>query len=480
MRLYNTLSRIVEEFTPIQADQATLYTCGPTVYNYYHIGNLRNAVFNDTLRRSLQSSGYNVKHVMNITDVGHLVSDADEGEDKLETGAKREGKTVWEVAAHYTEAFKSDMAAMNVLPPNGYESEKYHDTYARATEFIADQISMVQALLDKGYAYQTKQAIYFEVAKLPDYGALTGQKLSDKENAARSEVVTDPDKHSPHDFAVWFFAVGHFRDHSMQWDSPWGSGFPGWHLECSAIIHATLDDPIDIHTGGVDHIGTHHPNEMAQTEAAFGHPLANFWLHNEFILVDGAKMSKSKGNSYTLHELTDRGYNPLAYRLLILQAHYRSELNFTWESLDAAQNTLINLYAFADLKHQPNLSEIRLDLGVIEDLLERISTSLADDLDTTTALAILFKYATSLAPGMKLCAEDFDQLLGGLDDLLGLNLATRPDITPEQKQLIALRETAREAKDWAGADKLRNQLRKPNIEVSDTPNGPRWRRSNII
>jgi len=479
VKLFNTLSRSIEEFTPISPEIVSLYTCGPTVYNYYHIGNLRNAVFNDMLRRTLEASDYQVKHVMNITDVGHLVSDADDGEDKLETGAKREGKTVWEVAEHYTEAFKRDMAAMNVLPPNGYKSAKYHDTYARATDFIADQISMVEALIAKGFAYQTKQAIYFEVAKLSGYGALTGQKLADKENAARSEVVTDAQKRSPHDFAVWFFATGHFKDHSMQWDSPWGSGFPGWHLECSAIIHAVLGDPIDIHTGGIDHIGTHHPNEMAQTEAAFGHPLAHYWVHNEFMLVGGTKMSKSKGNSYALRDLTERGFHPLSYRLLVLQAHYRSELNFTWESLEAAQNTLINLYAFADLKHQTNLSELRLDANVIPDLLGRIGAALADDLNTTGALAELFAYATSLSPGMTLSAEDFDDLLGGLDSMLGLGLGHLPDITPAQKHLIAERETAREAKDWPGADKLRNQLRKHNLELSDTPNGPRWRRSSL-
>jgi cysteinyl-tRNA synthetase len=479
MRLFNTLSRSLEDFTPQSPDIVTLYTCGPTVYNYYHIGNLRNAVFNDTLRRTLEATGHTVKHVMNITDVGHLVSDGDDGEDKLEKGAKREGKTVWEVAEHYTQAFKADMAAMNILPPNGYTSEKYGDAYARATEFIEDQIKMVQALIDGGYAYQTKQAIYFEVAQLADYGVLSGQKLSDKENAARSEVVTDSQKRSPHDFAVWFFAVGHFADHSMQWDSPWGAGFPGWHLECSAIIHATLGDPIDIHTGGIDHIGTHHPNEMAQTEAAFGHPLARFWVHNEFMLVDGAKMSKSKGNSYTLAQIVDKGFSPLAYRLLCLQAHYRSELNFTWESLEAAQNTLTNLYAFADLKHQPNLSELRLGNDDIENFLGRVRGALADDLSTTSALAEVFAYTTSFAPGMTLDADDFAEILGGLDQLLGLNLAGTVDITDAQKDIIAQRETAREARDWPGADRLRVQLRKHNIELSDTPNGPRWRRSSI-
>ncbi len=479
MRLYNTLSHKIENFQPQNPDETTLYTCGPTVYNYYHIGNLRNAVFNDTLRRALEADGYTVKHVMNITDVGHLVSDADEGEDKLEKGAQREGRSVWEVAEHYTETFKADMVAMNVLAPSGYHSEKYGDSYARATEFITDQIAMVEALIEKGFAYQTTQAIYFDVAKLPDYGAITGQKLADKEQAVRSEIVTDSEKRSPFDFAVWFFAVGHFADHSMQWDSPWGSGFPGWHLECSAIIHATLGDPIDIHTGGIDHVGTHHPNEIAQTEAAFDHPLAHYWVHNEFMLVDGAKMSKSKGNSYTLADLIAKGFHPLAYRLLCLQAHYRSEMNFTWESLEAAQNTLTNLYAFADLRFQPNLSEVRLADDDIEQFLGKVKAALADDISTTTALAEVFNYTTKLAPGMTLDVEDFEQILGGLDELLGLDLNKTTDITPDQKALIAERETIREARDWAGADRLRVKLRKDNIEISDTPNGPRWRRSQL-
>ena len=479
MKLYNTLTRQVSEFIPAIPGQVSLYTCGPTVYNYYHIGNLRNAIFNDTMRRTLVATGYTVKHVMNITDVGHLASDADEGEDKLETGARREGKSVWDVAEHYTEAFKQDMAAIQILPPNGYNSTKYKDTYARATEFIPTQIDIIQLLVDKGYAYQTTQAIYFEVAKLPNYGELSGQKLSAKASAARPEVFTDSQKHSAHDFAVWFFATGHFSDHAMQWDSPWGNGFPGWHLECSAIIHATLSDPIDIHTGGIDHIGTHHPNEMAQTQAAFGHPLAAFWVHNEFMLVDGAKMSKSKGNSYTLLDITKRGIHPLAYRVLVLQAHYRSEINFTWESLEAAQNTLVNLYAFADLKHQINLAELRLDEGSIERLLDSIKTALADDLATAAALAIVFNYVASLSPGMKLDDEDANELLVGLDALFGLELSHTQDITDAHKAIILQREQAREARDWPGADRYRLKLRKYNIEVSDTPNGPRWRRSNI-
>ncbi|HVQ44813.1 MAG TPA: cysteine--tRNA ligase [Candidatus Saccharimonadia bacterium] len=484
MKLHNTLTRTVEDLEPHSPGTVTLYTCGPTVYDYAHIGNLRKFIFDDVLRRTLEATGLTVRHVMNITDVGHLVADEDESilsEDKFEKGARREGKSVWDVAAQYTEAFKADMKALNVLPPNvdpkRTQNHAAGDPYARATDFIPEQIDMVERLLKNGYAYQTQQAIYFDIQKLAGYGKLTGQDLGDKEVGARSEVVTDPHKHHPHDFAVWFFTTGHFADHTMRWPSPWGDGFPGWHLECSAIIHATLGDPIDIHTGGIDHIGTHHPNEMAQTEGAFGHDLARLWVHSEHLLVEGAKMSKSKDNFYTLANLTEQGFHPLAFRLLMLQAHYRSQLNFTLESLDSAQNTLLNLYAWADLKHQTGLAEIRLGDDDLSQFLDRIKLALADDLSTTRALAELFGYSTSLAPGMTLSPEDFEPLLASLDDLFGLRLAGRPDINDAAKALIAERETAREAKNWAAADKLRKQLAKHDLEISDTPNGPRWRRA---
>lgn len=479
MQLYNTLSRSKSPFEPISSDDVKLYTCGPTVYSYYHIGNLRNAVFNDTLRRSLIAAGYSVKHVMNITDVGHLSSDADEGEDKLEKGAQAEGKSVWEVAQAYTDAFKHDMAAMNILPPNGYHSPKYQDNYARATEFIDQQVEMVKTLIDKGFAYQTKQAIYFDVTNLANYGELTGQKLADKEVGARDDVVSDPDKHNPHDFAVWFFTVGHFAEHSMKWPSPWGEGFPGWHLECSAIIHATLGDPIDIHTGGVDHIGTHHPNEMAQTEAAFGHKLANYWVHNEFILVDGAKMAKSKSNSYTLREVTDRGFSPLALRLLYLQAHYRTEINFTWESLEAAQNRLISLNAWADLQFQavpgksnPDFSKrLRGTLGLMK-------TALEDDLNTPKALAHLSELVDWMqaAPLPERDLEEFKAALDQLDQLLGLDFTKRKDISETAKRLITEREANRKAQNFIKADELRRTLSDQGLEVDDTPHGTRWKR----
>jgi cysteinyl-tRNA synthetase len=473
MKLYNTLSRSVEDFTPIKPNEASLYTCGPTVYNYAHIGNLRCFTFYDTLRRALEASGFATKHVMNITDVGHLVDDEDESslsEDKLEKGAAREGKTVWQVAADYTEAFEADMKAMNILPPNINplrEKNTPTDPYARATDFIPEQIDMVKLLLDKGFAYQTEQAIYFDIQKLADYGKLSGQKLADKEVGVRKDVVTDTGKHHPYDFAVWFFTVGRYADHSMRWPSPWGEGFPGWHLECSAIIHTLLGDPIDIHTGGVDHIGTHHPNEMAQTEAAFGHDLANYWIHNEFILVDGAKMSKSKGNSYTLKNIIDRGFSPMALRLLYLQAHYRSELNFTWESLEAASNRLANFRAWADLKHQQSVAA-KPTLDTVGSLM--IDT-LANDLATPALLELIDKGIDNHSPSQ--------QILDELDALLGLGLADRPDITAEQKQLIADRQAAREAKDWAKSDAARDQLVEQGIGVNDTPAGPRWYRTKL-
>lgn len=466
MRLHNTLTRSTDQFEPQSSNTVSLYTCGPTVYNYYHIGNLRNAVFNDTLRRALLLNGFSVKHVMNVTDVGHLVSDADSGEDKLEKGAKAEGKTVFEVAAHYTDAFKKDMKALNILAPNGYQSDTYHDTYARATEFIDAQIDMIKALFEKGFVYQTDQAIYFDVQKLPDYGKLTGQRLADKETAARDQVVEDPAKHHPQDFAVWFFTVGRYADHSMHWDSPWGDGFPGWHLECSAIIHATLSDPIDIHTGGIDHIGTHHPNEMAQTEAAFGHDLARFWVHNEFNLIDGAKMSKSKGNAFTLADVTQKGFSPLSLRLLYLMAHYRSELNFTWDSLAAAQNTLLGLRAWASLIFQPNILP-KPSAKDAERLKSAIAEQLADDLDTASALATVHEFMDQFGPTKP--------LLEFLDEALALGLSKVKDISVADHKIIAERETARLNKDWAAADSLRAQLESHEIAVEDTASGPRWK-----
>lgn len=475
MRLYNTLGRKIETFTPQNSEHVSLYTCGPTVYDFAHIGNLRKFIFDDTLRRTLELNNYKVKHVMNITDVGHLVSDADEGEDKLEKGAAREGKSVWDVANDYTQAFKNDMDLLNILRPNAY-SEK-PDGYARATDFIAQQIEMVHLLIDKGYAYQTKQAIYFNVTKLASYGELTGQKLADKEVAVRAEVVADPDKKHPYDFAVWFFTVSKFEGHSMHWESPWGDGFPGWHLECSAIIHSTLGEPIDIHTGGIDHIGTHHTNEMAQTEAAFGKKLAKFWLHSDFIQVDGAKMSKSKNNFYVLKDILDKKYSSLAYRLLVLQAHYRSELNFTWDSLEAANNRLKGYKAMADHQWQTSTDEF-ISPQLIETTQQVILDALQNDLNTPIALERLsqFESAVSVHGISQESSARFVAFLQWLDSALGLDLTSGHDLPDNAKELLMQRETARQDKNWNEADKLRDDLLAQDIEVRDTSHGQVWSR----
>lgn len=472
IHLYNSLGRKVEEFTPINSGEVMLYTCGPTVYDYMHIGNLRKFIFDDTLKRMLLSQDLKVNHVMNVTDVGHLVSDGDEGEDKLEKGARNSGKTVWDVAQFYLDAFVADMKLVNVLDPT---------QLIRATDAIKQQIKMVAELLDKDFVYITKEAIYFDVSKLPDYGILTGQKLADKQIGVRDEVVTETSKRNPQDFAVWFFTVGHFADHQMRWESPWGEGFPGWHLECSAIIEQGLGDTIDIHTGGIDNLGTHHVNEMAQSEAAHdGAPLANYWMHLLHLHVDGTKMSKSLGNFYTLEQLTEKGYSPLAFRLLMLQAHYRSELNFTFAGLRAAQTRLSELYGWASLQFDARNIENdaypseKLDQGLAE-----IKEALADDLATPKAFSILSGMIDATPGVSKQHWVHFIGILEELDKLFGLNLADQKDITDEQKQQIAEREEAKLAGTFKKADDIRDMLLKQNIELLDTPFGTRWKRKTI-
>lgn len=472
IKLYNSLGRTVQEFTPQQAGKVSLYTCGPTVYDYMHIGNLRKFIFDDTLKRMLLSQGLEVNHVMNITDVGHLVSDGDEGEDKLEKGAAKDGKSVWDVAQFYIDAFNTDMQAVNVLDPK---------QLIRATDAIDSQIAMIKVLIQKEFAYITTEAIYFDVSKLPDYGVLTGQKLADKQVGVRDEVVTETSKRNPQDFAVWFFTVGHFADHQMHWKSPWGEGFPGWHLECSAIIEQALGNTIDIHTGGIDNLGTHHVNEMAQSQAAHdGAPLANYWMHVLHLHVDGTKMSKSLGNFYTLAELTEKGYSPLALRLLMLQAHYRSELNFTWASLRAAQTRLVDLYGWACLQFDDRKLAVSIyDKKTVEQLLADIKAALADDLATPKAMSILSALIDA-TPGVPAkYHEHFVGVLQELDQLFGLNLADQTNITDEIRQQIAEREVAKKAGTFKKADDIRAQLLKQGIELLDTPQGTRWKRKTL-
>jgi len=474
LKLYNSLSRDLEEFIPINNYEVKLYTCGPTVYDYAHIGNLRAFVFNDTLRRALETAGYKTKHVMNITDVGHLVSDDDEGEDKLEKAADREQKTVWEVAEFFFDEFLKDTRLLNILEPNGYSGPR--GKYARATDFIPQQLELVKILLSKDLAYITEQAIYFDTSKLNDYGKLTGQNLSDKEVAARSEVFTDDNKHNPQDFALWFFMVGRFANHTMNWPSDWGVGFPGWHLECSAIVHATLGEPIDIHTGGVDHIGTHHTNEIAQSEAAYDTKLANYWMHNEHLLVDSKKMSKASGNYYKLSDLVNKGFDSQALRLLFLQSHYRSQMNFTWDALNGAQGFLKRLEAWADLKHQTNQHTNNGLAKSYAAAIKNMKSSIQSDLNTAKALSYVSELALE-SEHKGVDVSNVQKTLEAIDAILGTELSEREDIHRSAKDLIAKRETTRQAGDWSGSDKLRQELQAQGLNIKDTSAGPVWFRT---
>lgn len=463
MRLYNTLTRSTDELIPINAGKVSIYTCGPTVYDYQHIGNYWGYIYWDVLVRTLQSEGLEVNRVMNITDVGHLVSDDDEGEDKLEKGAKREGKSAREVADFYTNDFIAGMKELGLLEP----------TYAKATDYINEQISMVQQLLDEGFAYKTDQAIYFDVTKLEDYGKLSGQKLADKEVAARAEVITDENKKNPHDFAVWFFKVGRFKDHEMHWDSPWGQGFPGWHLECSSIIHATLGDPIDIHAGGIDHIGTHHTNEIAQTEGAYKNQLANIWLHNSHLMIDGQKISKSIGNVVYLKDIMSRGFSLMDYKVFTLQSSYRNQSNFSWDNLNSAKNRLQAYRAFADLRFQPikfnspSSYDFKKELSLIVD-------DLNNDLNTPSALSHISKLNDNLQIISTDQVTEFTTFLETIDSLLGLDLTKSTDISKDQKDLISERLQARNNKEWKASDQIRDELLKAGIGLRDSEQGTVW------
>jgi cysteinyl-tRNA synthetase len=334
LKLFNTLSRKIEAFKPLSPGKVGMYTCGPTVYDYTHIGHLRKYINDDILKKTLRANGYDVHHVMNITDVGHLTSDSDTGEDKMEKGASESGRTVWEVAKFFEDYFFKSVNTVNI---------ERADIVCRATEHIGKQIKLIEALEKNGLTYTTSHAVYFNVAKFPNYGKLSGQKLEDKEIGSRSDVFVDKSKKHPADFALWFFTVGHFKDHTMKWSSPWGEGFPGWHIECSAMSMEYLGESFDIHTGGIDHIPVHHENEIAQSEGASGKQFVKYWVHHDFVNIDKEKMSKSKKNFLKVDEIVEKGYDPMALRYLYLTAHYRSEIAFSFDSLGGAQAALNKL-----------------------------------------------------------------------------------------------------------------------------------------
>ncbi|MDD5039899.1 MAG: cysteine--tRNA ligase [Patescibacteria group bacterium] len=448
LTLYNTLTKKKQEFKPLHGNEVGLYTCGPTVYDYAHIGNLRTYLFEDILKRTLFANGYAIKHVMNITDVGHLTSDADEGEDKMEKGSKREGKSAWDIAKFYTGAFRQNLRDLNITEP---------DIWCRATDHIPEQIDWIKKLEEKGFTYRTSDGIYFDTSKFPNYGALSGQKLTDLKEGAR--VEKNREKHNPTDFALWKFSPkGEKRQ--MEWDSPWGKGFPGWHIECSTMSVKYLGETFDIHCGGIDHIPTHHTNEIAQAEAVTGKPLAQFWVHGEFLVLKEKRMGKSEGNLITIQTLKDKGYDPLAYRLLCLGTHYRQKLTFSWEALDSAQRTLDNLYALTAGLGKPGT--------ILATYEKKFIAAVNDDLNTPKGLAVVWDLLKSSEP-----AESKKATLLKFDEVLGLKLAgAQPIVIPDTiKKISQERQAKRDVKDWQSADALRGQIETAGFSVDDTPAG---------
>jgi cysteinyl-tRNA synthetase len=460
--LYNTLSRQKEEFTPINNKEVGLYTCGPTVYNFAHIGNLRTYLFEDWLKRILSYNNFKVKHIMNVTDVGHLVGDGDEGEDKMEKGAAREGKSAWELADFYLAAFKKDLENLNIIPPT---------TYCKVTDYIPEQIELIKTLETKGFAYKTSDGLYFDTSRFPDYNKLSRLKLEELAEGSRVEI--NPEKRNPTDFALWKFSPSGAK-RQMEWESPWGIGFPGWHIECSALSLKFLGSERDIHCGGVDHINIHHTNEIAQSEAATGEKYFNYWLHGAFLnVVGGKKMAKSADNFLTIdNALIKKDLNPLAYRFAAASVHYRKPMEYSEESLKQAQNGWKNL-----LKQIAALDVVPGEINKLWQ--DSFMAAVNDDLNIPQALAITQDLLKSdLSKEDKLATVlDFDKVLG-----LGFNLANSlvdneiflNDLSDEDKKLVLAREQARADKDFAESDRLRHELKARGIAVEDTKDGMKF------
>ena len=456
--LTNSLSRKKEKFVPINPPNVGMYSCGITAYDYAHIGHGRKYVTDDILKRLLTADGFKVKHVENVTDVGHLVSDADTGEDKLEKGAAKTGKTVWEVAEFFTKYFYDSMDKLNIIRP---------DIICKATDHIKEQIELVQKLMDKGFAYDTPEAVYFDVTKFKKYDQLFGQKLEEKKVGVREAVQEGEHKKHPQDFALWFKRVGRFENHTMHWESPWGDGFPGWHVECSAMSMKYLGEQFDIHTGGEDHLSIHHPNEIAQSEAATGKvPFVKYWIHTAFLMVDGRKMSKSLNNFYTVDDVEKKGFDPLALRYLYLGAHYRDPLNFTWDSLEASQNALEKLRnQIASLKTQNNRTVLSKEKeNKVEEFRNQFMEAAGDDLNTPKALAVVWDMLKSNIP-----SEDKYDLAMGFDEILGLKLGEAKviEIPENVKSMMIEREKLRSEGKYEDADKIRTQIKELGFEVKD-------------
>ena len=493
LRLYNTMGRKMEEFVPIHEGKAGFYGCGPTVYNYAHIGNLRAYVFLDILDKTLSYLNYDITHVMNITDIGHLSGDDDEGEDKMVKTAKQRNQSVLEIAQFYTDAFFNDIDRLNIRRP---------DIVCKATEHVQDMIDLIKRLEEKGHTYMSGGNLYYDVSTFPDYGKLACLNLDDLKAGARIDV--DQNKKNPQDFVLWF-TKSKFENHALVWDSPWGRGYPGWHIECSAMSMKYLGEQIDIHTGGIDHIPVHHTNEIAQSEGATGKRWVNYWLHNEFLVTtkekgqenqEAGKMSKSSGNFLTLQSLVDKGFHPLDYRFFLLGAHYRSQVAFSWTAMEGAKNARKALLQRVEKVLAQNEGKLP-EKGAVaisakgQEYLDKFTTALENDLATPQALSAL----QTAIKDTSLSAEEILSLVGIMDGVLSLSLlegasslyqekkaaesAPPAEMTPEDLEIQALvdeRTAAKKAKDFAWADAIRQELQERGIQIIDTPQGPQWKR----
>ena len=472
MYLYNSLSHKKEEFKPNHPDIVKMYTCGPTVYHFAHIGNLRSYIMEDVLEKTLRYLGYNVKRVMNITDVGHLASDADTGEDKMLKGAKREHKSVMEIAKFYTDAFFADCEKLNIKRP---------DVVQPATGCIDEYIKIISTLLEKGYAYQAGGHVYFDTSKLEKYYVFNDHDEEDLAVGVREGVEEDTNKRNKNDFVLWF-TKSKFEDQALKWDSPWGVGYPGWHIECSGISMKYLGEDLDIHCGGIDNAFPHHTNEIAQSESYLGHKWCNYWFHVHHLNTATGKMSKSKGEFLTVSLLESKGYDPLVYRLFCLQSHYRRNLVFSYENLDNAAASYQKLLTkIAEL----DPTDLTVDQAAFDQLKERFVSALSADLNTSLAITAVYDVLKAKTNGgTKLAA------LGDFDRVLGLNLLPAADKIRREKKaeaaaephdpeidgLVAARTAAKKAKNWAEADRIRDELKARGIEIIDTPQGAKWRK----
>lgn len=454
INFYNTLTKTKEEFKPLEGNTVRIYTCGPTVYKEATIGNMKSYIFMDTLRRGLKYNGYNLKHAMNITDVGHLVSDNDEGEDKMVKASKEEKKTPLEIAEFYTNKFFQDFEMLNIEKP---------EIICKATDHIKEMIEFVQKLLDNGYAYETSTAIYFDVSKLDEYGMLSGIDVRKQKAGARVKV--DEEKKNPYDFALFIKAP---ENHIMKWESPWGLAYPGWHIECSTMSNKYLGDVFDIHTGGIDLIPTHHENEIAQSKGETGKVPAKFWMHCDYLLINGGKMSKSLGNAYLVKDLIEKGYDPLSFKMMCYTAHYRNKLNFTWEALSSSQSALLRLKE-GYMRHKNGLDDI--DDKQIEEYKTKFHEAINDDLNMPMAMSVVWDVIKNQNKSKKLA-----ELLLDFDKILGVRIEEpiykkEEELPEEIKELIEKRKQARINKDWNTSDAIRDELKTKGYNVKDSKNG---------